>query len=275
VAGQQANSLKVKENMRFLKYLSNSGQNTDAIYLLNQIDFGSPAYRPYMDSLNFLKGWSFYSEKLLDSASYYFLKTSPSVAVGIKSRFFAAYNHIYQRNYQNGIALLSEINVPDSQLLELRHIQLAGVALLHRNYTEYLAQQRYCTGTWYPVAEAEGKLNEHYVLLSEHNYKSVLVAGAMSFVIPGSGKIYAGKVGEGVSALLSNAILAFITVENYRKLGPRNFKTIFFGSLFAIFYVGNVYGSMISVQFSNSEFDKFYDNKILLDIHIPLRTIFN
>ena len=135
--------------------------------------------------------------------------------------------------------------------------------------------QKQYTYNWYTLTDAENKLNQYHKLLSTKKKKSPWIAGCMSMVIPGSGKIYSGKIGEGISAMLSHAILAGITVENYRKVGAGNFKTIFFGSLFSIFYLGNIYGSMISVQVSNSEFNTIYDNKILFDIHIPLRTVFN
>jgi hypothetical protein len=271
----QPDSLKAKENVRFAHYLLGTNQYIDAIYLINQLDLSQKEYNPFLDSINFMKGWAFYSIKSLDSASLYFLRTTPNTSTGIKSRFFSAYNSIYQNNYENANQILGSMALPDSQLIELRCVQQAGIELLKRNYTNYNELKNNFTNKYYSLTEAEEKLNQYHLALSSHKKKSPLVAGIMSSIIPGSGKMYSGKIGEGVSALLSNAILAGITIENYRKAGPRDFKTIFFGSLFTIFYCGNIYGSMISVQVSNNEFNNIYDNKILFDIHIPLRTIFN
>lgn len=271
---QQADSIKMHEDLRFARYLTGSGQYADVIQLLDRLDL-SRNDLPYRDSLNYLKGWSFYSIKSLDSASLYFLRTSLNSPIGIKSRFFSAYNSIYLRNYDAADHILFDLTPPDSQLTELKHLEFAGMALLNRDYPAYESIKKNFTYKWYSLLETEEKLNQYQILLSARKIKSPWKAGIMSMIIPGTGKMYAGKIGEGVSALLSNAILLGITCENYRKQGPQSFKTIFFGSLFTIFYIGNIYGSMISVQVSNSEFNTIYDNKILLDIHIPLRTIFN
>lgn len=271
----QQDSLKVQENVRFAHYLLGTNQYTDAIYLIDQLDLTKIEYLPYLDSINFMKGWAFYSIKSLDSASLYFLRTNPDSFTGIKSRFFSAYNSIYQNNFEQAENTLENMAPADSQLIELKYVQQAGIELLRRNYSNYEELKSKFTNKYYSLTEAEEKLNQYHTTLSTHKKKSPVLAGLMSAVIPGSGKIYAGKVGEGVSALLSNAILAGITIENYRKAGPKEFKTIFFGSLFTIFYCGNIYGSMVSVQVSNNEYNSIYDNKILFDIHIPLRTIFN
>ncbi|HEX3008067.1 MAG TPA: hypothetical protein VHO90_10670 [Bacteroidales bacterium] len=272
---QTDDSLKVREDVRFTHYLVTSGQYNDAIYFINHLDLNRTSFKSYLDSIYFLKGWAYYSTKTLDSASHYFLLTTPQTSLGVKSRFFSAYNYIYKRNFAEGDQILQSMALPDSQLIELRFLQQAGIALLNRNFSEFEQIRGNFTDKWYSLSETEGKLNDYYDILSTKRMKSPWIAGAMSMIVPGSGKIYAGKVGEGISALFSNAILAGITIENYRKAGPRNFKTIFFGSLFTIFYCGNVYGSMISVQVVNNEFNSIYDNKILFDIHIPLRTIFN
>jgi hypothetical protein len=274
-SSQIRDTATINKDIDFVNYLIGTSQYSDAIYLLNQIDFNKPGLKRYRDSLNYLKGWAYYNIKSLDSASLYLLRTAPNTLVGTKSRFFAAYNSIYQGNEKQGNEILQSMSLIDPQWIELRYLQQAGVALLNRDYSEYELLQKNFTSSWYSLTDAEDKLNQYHTLLSKRRKKSPWIAGCMSMIIPGSGKMYSGKIGEGVSALLSHAILAGITIENYKKAGPGNFKTIFFGSLFSVFYLGNIYGSMISVQVSNNEFNKIYDNKILFDIHIPLRTVFN
>jgi len=101
------------------------------------------------------------------------------------------------------------------------------------------------------------------------------LAAFYSAIIPGSGKIYAGRLGDGLSSFFIVSSLGLITAENWYKAGIKNPKTIFFGSLFSVFYVGNIWGSYFSVQIQNDEFNHEMDHKILFDLHIPLRTIFN
>lgn len=271
---QQCDSIQASKDISFASYLVRSEQFEDAIYFIGSI-CNNKGMQEYADSLSYLKGWSFYNLKQLDSAVVYLLKVNNSPSIKEKSHFFAAYNCTYLGERVRAEEILQRISLRDSQLIELRNLELSGLALLNRNSQEYKKISRSFSYSRYSLTEAENSLDKLHARYLSHKPKSILLAGMMSCIIPGSGKMYSGKVGEGVSALLSNAILAGITIENYRKAGPKNFKTIFFGSLFTIFYVGNIYGSMISVQVYRNEFNSSYDKAILFDIHIPLRTIFN
>ena len=78
------------------------------------------------------------------------------------------------------------------------------------------------------------------------NYKSEITAGVLSAIIPGSGKVYADKTGDGITAFLVTGLLTFLAVDNFNA----NHKTrawIFTG-LASAFYAGNIYGSLIAVR---------------------------
>lgn len=96
----------------------------------------------------------------------------------------------------------------------------------------------------------------------------------MSAIVPGTGKIYVGKPGEGIASMLATVGFGLITLENYKKLGLNNFKTIFFGSIFAANYVSNIYGSVISVKIIENNYRDGIRNQILFQLHIPLRNFF-
>jgi TM2 domain-containing membrane protein YozV len=107
-----------------------------------------------------------------------------------------------------------------------------------------------------------------------HRPKSPVLAGIMSGIIPGSGKIYAGKTGAGIASFIGTAGFGFIAWENYRKLGISHAKTIIFGSIFAFNYVSNIYGSVISVKLIENEYKNAVHNQILFQLHVPLRNFF-
>lgn len=102
-----------------------------------------------------------------------------------------------------------------------------------------------------------------------------MLAGIYSALIPGAGKFYAGKKKQGIAAFLPILSLGAITYESYRKAGIRNARTIAFGSIFSVFYIGNIWGSALAVKIKDKEFNREYDNKILFDMHIPLRNLYN
>jgi hypothetical protein len=263
------------EELGFINYLVRNGQYSEAVYHINELKENTFNTSNQRDSLLYLKGWAFYNQKMLDSSSVFLMKVSNNSSFYTKCRFFSAYNFTFNRNFQVAKEILNSVQPNDSVVEDLKTLQFAGISLLERNYNGYNNFTEHFKSNYYALSEEKSIVDDCAKTLKNFHPKSMFLSGAMSAIIPGSGKMYAGKVGEGVSALLMNAILASVTIENYRKAGPTNFKTIALGSLFTIFYIGNIYGSAISVKVYRDEFYKRYDNKILLHIHIPLRNIFN
>ena len=87
--------------------------------------------------------------------------------------------------------------------------------------------------------------------------------------------MYAGKVGQGIAGLLSTSLFGLQAYEAYRKDGLNSARFIIFGGLFSAFYVANIWGSVFTVKLRRDEFNNAVNKAILVDLHIPLRTIFN
>lgn len=96
----------------------------------------------------------------------------------------------------------------------------------------------------YPEDEKTGKVRKTIALLDRHRelpQKSPLVAGVLSALIPGSGHIYAGHYGDGVTAFFLNGLfiagtVAAVRQENYAVAGV-------VGVIGLPFYIGNIYGA--------------------------------
>ncbi len=101
------------------------------------------------------------------------------------------------------------------------------------------------------------------------------IAAIMSAIIPGTGKMYAGKIYEGVASFGITAVMAGATLDQYLKGGVNNTQFYIFGSIFSVFYIGNIYGSYFSVKIVKQEFEEKFKNTVLLHMHIPLRNYFN
>lgn len=122
----------------------------------------------------------------------------------------------------------------------------------------------------------KGELNfdsqfEEYVSVKK---RRPIIAAGMSAIIPGTGKMYAGKTGEGIGALITNLILGWQFYDHYNYLGIRSFRTITYGTLFSAFYLGNIYGSAISVRVLKNQQYEVLDNSIMLDISVPMERLF-
>lgn len=96
----------------------------------------------------------------------------------------------------------------------------------------------------YPQDDKAGKVRDAVTLLDlnrEPAQKSPVTAGILSALIPGSGHIYAGRYGDGITAFFLNGLFIAGTVvaandDNYAVAG-------IVGVIGLPFYIGNIYGA--------------------------------
>jgi len=269
--GQEVNFSK---ELRFAEYLENKDAAAEAIDVLQHIDT-SGLTRQQKDSLFYMLGWDDYATKKLQASVVNLMNVSPASARYDKSRFFSAYGETFLGRTDSAAVILQQLSLPDSILRELRSLQLAGIALLRRDYLDYLRWQQQFTFSSYIDSKEEQRMNDYYKSLSGFRQRSPALAGLYSALVPGLGKYYAGKKKQALAAFLPVISLAALTYEAYRKDGVKNARFIGFASLFSVFYIGNIWGSTLAVKIRRNEFYKEYDTKILFDLHIPLRNFFN
>ena len=106
--------------------------------------------------------------------------------------------------------------------------------------------------------------------------KSPLLAGVLSAVLPGAGRLYTGNYGDAFSSLLLTGIFGYLAYENFSDGYIRS--GVIFSAITAFFYGGNVYGSVVSAKIFNQterehrekELLKFYQNEKPLDEPLDL-----
>jgi len=261
-----------RTELPFIEHLINKGYFKEVIYLINNdsLDYN----KEKLDSLNFFEGWANYSIKNLEQSTSAFLKVDKESPFYLKSRFFAGYNQMFQGKYTEAWNTLSNLDLKTEPNSSLLNFELSGIKMLEGNWPEAKAQLKKVNPEIATINQQVAALGQIIKEHEHHRYKSPLLAGVMSGIVPGSGKIYAGKTGEGIAVMIASAGFGLITWENYRKAGLSNFKTILFGSIFAANYVSNIYGSVISVRIKNDEYQNAVHNQILFQLHIPLRNFF-
>lgn len=72
--------------------------------------------------------------------------------------------------------------------------------------------------------------------------KSPVLACLFSAIIPGTGKVYAGKWKDGAISFLMTSTAAFLSVKGFNK-NPKSFYPWAMGTLAVVYYSGNIYGS--------------------------------
>ncbi|MBK7228791.1 MAG: hypothetical protein IPH97_07970 [Ignavibacteriales bacterium] len=105
-------------------------------------------------------------------------------------------------------------------------------------------------------------LGNYYDLKINPPYKSETVAGILSAIIPGSGKIYTEDYGDGITAFLLTGLFTYLAYTNFEN--DHQTRGWIFTALGAGFYAGNVYGSVASAQIFNAKVNFDFENGLKL-----------
>ncbi|MCU7493632.1 MAG: hypothetical protein HF300_12035 [Ignavibacteria bacterium] len=114
---------------------------------------------------------------------------------------------------------------------------------------------------------ARSEMGNFYLRKSNPPYKSPVKAAILSAIFPGLGKAYAGEWGDGLTSLIVTGFLSYVSYDNLKA--HHNFRGYLFGGLAALFYAGNVYGSIAQAQIYNAQVDFTFttDLKFFLNSH--------
>ena len=81
--------------------------------------------------------------------------------------------------------------------------------------------------------------------------RSPFLAGALSTIIPGTGRLYTGRFSDALTTLFTVGLTGWQAYDGFRRDGLSSAKGWTLGTLCGIFYVGNIYGSIISARVYN------------------------
>jgi hypothetical protein len=100
--------------------------------------------------------------------------------------------------------------------------------------------------TRYQGDSSQNIVNLQTILLSNDQFrpKSKLVAGSMSALVPGLGKVYAGQWKDGVAVFLYTGLSAWQAYRGFELKGVKSMYAWLFASVGTGFYLGNIYGSI-------------------------------
>lgn len=255
----------VSRDYEFVQYLLGSDLAADAATLLSGKDY-APS-----DTLDFLKGWTLFTLKKLDEATQQFDKLRPGSPFYDRALFYNVVSNANLGRLDRSRELLDMYSGP---YCEVERLERAGIALLQGSPDTYLQAAEGFSYSDFNLSGSEQALDRIYADRYLGRGKSPAVAALASTFVPGLGKIYAGRIGEGVSSFLVVGSLAGITAENWVRKGAGDWRTILFGTLGAAFYIGNIYGSYVSVSIQKNELSNAQDAAVLYHINIPLRSIF-
>lgn len=264
----------LNENIKFSKYLLESKNYDDAIILLSQYT-NNGENTSGNDSLNYFLGKAFYLNQQLDVASKHFTFVSSQSALFTESQFLNTICLSYSDNRDEAARLLNNLSLEDSVLKELQLFETSGFNLLKRDLKAFELNYSLLNDKYYHFTKPKQEYLELKSSIETFKPKSAFTAGAMSALVPGLGKVYTKKTGEGIATFFKLALLGLPALEALNKKGPEDPRFVVFASIFAIGYVANIWGSVVSVSVRRKEFNEKIDDQILVNMHIPVRSIFN
>ena len=96
--------------------------------------------------------------------------------------------------------------------------------------------------------------------------RSPFLAGVFSTLLPGAGRLYTGRLGDALTSLLTLGLMSWQTYDGFRRDGLSSVKGWTFGIIGGAFYVGNIYGSVISARVYN----RYIEDEFLTTLSIEL-----
>lgn len=259
-------------DVSFMYHLINNEDYKDAIALYNYLPYNQFS-KMEKDSLNYFKGWSFYKLKQLDSSAIFLEKVTEKSNLYAKSVFFSVLNRAGLEQYN--IAKQSLANFKSNIVIEqeVQQIFKSGIAIIERD-TSILNQIPY-NSPFHELESVERNLIGYKMEALNYKIKNPYTAGVLSALIPGLGRAYAGNPKQGLGTFLSLFALGALSYESISNRGLNNIQSYFWVSTFSIFHIGNIWGSFMTVKNKKREHEREIKNKVLIDIHIALLSIFN
>lgn len=256
-------------------YLLGNGLMRDAQTLATQ-PLDTHKFTPAaLDTLYYLRGWTHYSLSDFKRATENFQRVGVGCEFYPKSAFYGTIGLLTLDNREEAKSTLNRFaTTPQaSEYKELLAFERAGIALLEGDTEAYNKHKQEFTYSHFALTEQQRIFDE--IAAQQPRDLSPWVAGIASAVVPGLGKIYAGNLGEGVASFLMVGVFAGLTAESWAKAGtPNNWRTITYGTIGSLLYIGNIFGSVASVKIYYEEFETSRSGAVMYGLHIPLRSIF-
>ncbi len=106
------------------------------------------------------------------------------------------------------------------------------------------------------IALREGRFKDAEKVFGKISYphRVPFIAAFLSGVIPGLGKVYSGRLYDGIYSFILNAGSLYLLYD--AKKHNRKAETYLYSALFLFFYTGNIYGSWIAA----SKFNEYHLN---------------
>jgi len=225
--------------------LNNSERYADYLLLSNQYKLAAEEY----ERLTFLdKQNEEYKVKLLQS-----YRKSGNYSQAINRAYSFNKGSLFDLSRGLSVEYLSSLIFADS-LIEIKAFLQHNTTLKEEDKNifecssklllgEYRNNKKLCVS----YGQSEGKIPKRLEIIAnkalDNSFKSPVLAGGLSTVIPGLGKVYTKNYTDGIMSLLFIVGTAWQSYKGFKNKGNKSISGWLFGSISLGFYIGNIYGS--------------------------------
>lgn len=179
----------------------------------------------------------------------------------VRSKFHQSHALFLSADYDGSRALTRKVSEQTSGSERLRSLRLEILgAFVQKEWA-------HAESLYQSVLTAGERFLEYNVLLEEGkglSAKSPLLAGTLSAVVPGLGKVYSSEWEDGVYAFIYTILSVWQAYDGFHDSGARSVKGWVFGTLSSLLYLGNIYGAVESVKRYNFEMDNRFLQRVRL-----------
>jgi len=245
----QPNNLFDKQSTeKFAVYLQNTGQFAFAAEEFERLHFFEPQNALY--ARQFLKSYRLANLSAKGIARYHFLTDTLKMDAAIKKEYYRLL--IMQQKYTsvyNDIIIYKPFNDKENLEWEL------AMLMLNKNYSQATIT---AVNRQYTHEKFEKLIQDYQQLQTKNKF----IAATFSAIIPGTGKIYAGRWKDGIFSLIFVGTSAYQAYRGFSKNGINSVYGWIFTGISMSFYAGNIWGAVDATNNYNNQLYEKYHHKV-------------
>lgn len=255
---QFPDTLSSQLKINFVKHLIHKNRIDDATFLLAHFD--STVYDKEICSLHlktiFNSRREFVAEKLLANYS----KNQKDTLLMQCERTLLKNHFALMRRDSFGLLNPECYNHNTHKKAWMQQLML--FYLINKKYSEYSTIFELFKNNSGGLSSEVNSINSIFFEIKKLKIKSPYLAALFSALLPGAGKIYAGKPREGLTSSIIIITNSAQATEGFLKKEFQSPHFYIFGSLSVFYYFTGIYGSIIAVKKKNLENKKQIELKI-------------
>ena len=162
----------------------------------------------------------------------------------------------------------SNFSLVKSETTRLKMKQLKGISYIYQKNWSKALDYLNSLEKKYQWDSLTLQLKEFAKLGKELPKKSKFLAGLMSSITPGTGKIYANRTSDGLISLLTIGITSWQAYDGFQKNGYSSIKGWIWGTISASLYLGNIYGTIVAINIYNQQLETKLLKKVGVTINV-------